>query len=161
VPIKNLYRNPEQVGQDRLVNAFAGLIFYGVPLIIIDFGTAVTFDVVSNKKEYLGGIITPGLNTSLKALAEHTALLPKTNLEKPRELIGRDTKASMLSGIVYGMSCLVDDLILRLKLKLGKSTKVIGTGGDIALIKPYCRRIDIQDKDIALRGICLLNRYIS
>ncbi|MCM8770811.1 MAG: type III pantothenate kinase [Candidatus Omnitrophica bacterium] len=157
VPIKNLYRNPKQVGQDRLVNAYAGFKLYGAPLIIVDFGTAITFDTVSQKGEYLGGIIAAGLNTSLKALSEHTALLPKIKLDKPKELIGRDTRESMLSGVVYGSSCLADDLILRLKVKLGKSARAIATGGDSALIKPYCCRIDIWDKDLTLRGISLLN----
>ncbi len=121
VPIKNLYRRPEQVGQDRLVNAFAAVRLYGAPLIVVDFGTAITFDVISRRKEYMGGMILPGLRISLDALAQRTALLPKIALEEPRELIGRDTKDSMLSGIVYGFAALTDDLAMRIKKSIGKS----------------------------------------
>jgi len=161
VPVKNLYRNPRQVGQDRLVNAYAGLKLYGSPLIVVDFGTAVTFDVVSKRGEYLGGVIAPGLRTSLSALAEHAALLPSVELSKPKEIIGRDTKESMLSGVVYGMGCLADGLILKLKVKMGKSTKVISTGGDIALVKQHSRRIDCMDRNLTLKGLQLLYLYSS
>ncbi|MDD5044162.1 MAG: type III pantothenate kinase [Candidatus Omnitrophica bacterium] len=161
VPIKNLYRDPKQVGQDRLVNAYAGSKLYGTPLVVVDFGTAVTFDAISKKKEYLGGMIAPGLMTSLNALAERTALLPKIKLARPGELIGRDTRQSMLSGAVYGMGCLADGLLLRLRSRLGPSLKVVGTGGDIALIKRFSRRISIQDKDLTLKGLSLIYRHIS
>ncbi|MEW6171158.1 MAG: type III pantothenate kinase, partial [Candidatus Omnitrophota bacterium] len=145
VPIKNLYRKPKEVGQDRLVNAYAGIKLYGKPLIAIDFGTAITFDIISKNKEYLGGMILPGLNLSLEALNKYTALLPRIKLEAPREFIGRDTKNSMLSGIIYGFSSLTDDLIVRIKEKIGKNALVIGTGGNINLIGKYCRKIDIID----------------
>ncbi len=156
VPIKNLYRKPKQVGQDRLVNAYAGVMLYGAPLIAVDFGTAVTFDVVSRKKEYLGGMILPGLGISLDALNQRTALLPKIKLSKPKEFIGRDTKSSMLSGIVYGFVALTDDLVIRIKKKIGKNAKVIGTGGNIDLIGKYCKRIDKIDRDLTLKGLNLI-----
>jgi type III pantothenate kinase len=156
VPIRNLYRQPKQVGSDRLVNAYAGHRLYGSPLIVVDFGTAITFDVISKNKEYLGGIISPGLKISLDALATKTALLPKVKLEKPKELIGRDTRNSMLSGIVYGFAALTDSLVQRLKSKLGINTKVIGTGGDISLISKYCKQIDKIDKDLTLKGLSLI-----
>ncbi|MCM8782412.1 MAG: type III pantothenate kinase, partial [Candidatus Omnitrophica bacterium] len=105
---------------------------------------------------YLGGIIAAGLNTSLKALSEHTALLPKIKLDKPKELIGRDTRESMLSGIIFGMSGLTDTLIIKLKKRLVRTTKVIGTGGDINLIKPFCKQIDSVDKDLTLKGLYLV-----
>jgi len=158
VPIKNLYRKPKQVGQDRLVNAYAGVMLYGAPLIAVDFGTAVTFDVVSRKKEYLGGMILPGLGISLDALNQRTALLPKIKLSKPKEFIGRDTKSSMLSGIVYGFVALTDDLVIRIKKKIGKNAKVIGTGGNIDLIGKYCKQIDKTDKDLTLKGLNLVYR---
>src|SRR3989338_1207603 len=145
VPIKNLYRRPYQVGQDRLVNAYVGVRLFGSPLILIDFGTAVTFDVVSKRGEYLGGMILPGLQISLDALNERTALLPRVRLKRPKEFIGSDTEGSMLSGIVYGLAALSDDLTKRIKLRIGKAGKVIGTGGNINLIRRYCSNIDIVD----------------
>lgn len=156
VPVKNLYRKPKQVGQDRLVNAYAGVVLYGAPLIAVDFGTAITFDVVSKNKDYLGGMIIPGLGISLDCLNQRTALLPKIKLEEPREFIGRDTKSSMLSGIVYGFAALTDDLAVRIKKRIGKNAKVIGTGGNIDLIGKYCRRIDKTDKDLTLKGLNLI-----
>jgi type III pantothenate kinase len=160
-PIKNLYRKPKQVGQDRLVNAYAGIILYGAPLIVIDFGTAVTFDVVSRNKEYLGGMILPGLEISLDALAQRTALLPKIKLEKPKELIGRDTKSSILSGVVYGFAALVDDLTVRIRQKIGQNALVIGTGGNIDLINKYCRSIDRVNKDLTLEGLNFIYRKLK
>lgn len=156
VPVKNLYRKPRQVGQDRLVNAYAGIRLYGAPLVAVDFGTAVTFDVVSRKNEYLGGMIIPGLKISLASLAEKTALLPKIKLERPKEFIGRDTRNSMLSGIFYGFSALTDDLAERIKLKIGKNAKVIATGGNIGLIGTYCKNIDYIDRDLTLKGLNLI-----
>ena len=160
VPIKNLYRNPKQVGQDRLVNTYAGVRLYGAPLIAVDFGTALTFDVVSKDKEYLGGMILPGLEISLDALSQRTALLPKIKLERPKEFIGQDTRSSMLSGIVYGFAALTDDLVLRIRNKIGSEARVIGTGGNINLISRYCRRIDKIDIDLTLKGLNLLARQI-
>ena len=156
VPINNLYLKPKQVGQDRLVNAYAGVKFYGAPLIAVDFGTAVTFDVVSGNKEYLGGMILPGLVISLDALNQRTALLPKIKLEEPKEFIGRDTKSSILSGIVYGFAILTDDLVIRIKNKIGKEATVIGTGGNIDLIGKYCRQMDKIDKDLTLKGLNII-----
>jgi type III pantothenate kinase len=155
VPIKNLYRKPREVGQDRLVNAYAGVKLYGAPLVVVDFGTAITFDVISRKKEYLGGMILPGLNISLEALNQRTALLPKIKLEAPKELIGRDTKSSMLGGIVFGFASLADDLSARIKNKIGKEAKVIATGGNIRLIAKYCKNLDKTDADLTLKGLFL------
>jgi type III pantothenate kinase len=153
VPIKNLYRKPKQVGQDRLVNAYAAILLYGAPLIIVDLGTAITLDVISKRREYLGGLILPGLELSLNALIRRAALLPELKLKKPREFIGRDTKSSMLSGIVYGFSALIDDLTDKIKDKIGRKARVIGTGGDIRLISGYCKGIDKIDKDLTLKGL--------
>lgn len=161
VPIKNLYEKPGQVGQDRLVNAFAAIKMFGYPAIIIDYGTAVTFDVVSRNKEYLGGMILPGMEISLDALAQKTALLPKIKLEFPHELIGKNTKNSMLSGIVFGFAALTDDLISRIKAKIGKKAIVIGTGGNINSISKYCRNIDHIDINLTLKGINLIYNSIK
>lgn len=159
VPIKNLYRKPAQVGQDRLVNAFAGVKIYGAPLVIVDFGTAITFDVISKNKEYMGGMILPGLNISLEALNQRTALLPKIKLARPKEFIGRDTKNSMLSGIIYGFAALTDDLVMRIKDKIGRDAKVIGTGGNINLMGKFCRKINKIDPDLTLKGLTVLYGY--
>jgi len=161
VPIKNLYRRPKQVGQDRLVNAYAGIMLYGAPLIAVDFGTAITFDVISGKKEYLGGLILSGLQLSLDALAERTALLPKIKLKKPEEFIGRTTKTSMLSGVVYGAGVITDELVRSLKKRLGKFAQVIATGGDIDLVAKFCRKIDKIEKDLTLKGLGLIYNEIS
>lgn len=155
-PIKNLYRKPKEVGQDRLVNAYAGIKLYGAPLVVVDFGTAVTIDIISKNKEYLGGMILPGLRISLDALAQYTALLPKVKLSAPKELIGQDTKSSMLSGIVYGFAAAGDDLVRRIREKIGKTAKVIGTGGNISLIAKYCKNINKIDKHLTLKGLNLI-----
>jgi type III pantothenate kinase len=161
VPIRNLYRNPRQVGQDRLVNAFAGLKLFGAPLVIVDFGTAITFDLVSEKGAYLGGIIVPGLNISLEALFEKCALLPKVKLSNPKSFIGKDTKTSILSGILNGFGCLCDGLIIKLKKKFKKKPIVIATGGNVGLMRKFSKQIDKVDKNLTLKGLNLLtiNRF--
>jgi len=156
VPIKNLYCKPKQVGQDRLVNAYAVSSLYGSPAIVVDFGTAITFDIISKNKEYLGGMILPGLQISLDALSEKTALLPKIKLARPKEFIGKDTKNSLLSGVIYGFAALSDGLIERIKAVTGKKAKVIGTGGNIALMAKFCRRINKIDRDLTLKGLRLI-----
>jgi type III pantothenate kinase len=153
VPIKNLYRKPGQLGQDRLVNAFAATALYGAPLIVIDFGTAVTFDVVSRNKEYLGGMILPGVGMSLEALHCKTALLPKIKLSRPKEFIGFDTQSSILSGVVYGIAAVTDELVRKIRLKIGKDAAVIGTGSSIKLIRRYCRVVNSVDPDLTVKGL--------
>jgi type III pantothenate kinase len=153
VPIKNLYRFPKQVGQDRLANAYAAAVKYGAPLIAIDFGTAVSFDVVSKNKEYLGGMILPGLEISLQALSKHTALLPKIKLKDPGEFIGQDTESSMLCGLVHGFAALTDELVIRIKKKIGRNAKVIATGGNITLVARFCKNIDFIEKELTLKGL--------
>lgn len=156
VPVKNRYRLPKQVGQDRLVNAYAAVKLYGAPAIVIDYGTAITFDVISAKNEYLGGMIVPGMCISLEALTEKTALLPRIKLSKPKEFIGRDTASSMLSGIFYGFGALTDDLNNRISRTLGHKTRIIGTGGNISQIKPFCHSLQHIDQDLTLKGLNLL-----
>ena len=158
VPIKNLYHKPKQVGQDRLVNAYAASVFYQAPLIVVDSGTAITFDVISKNKAYLGGLIAAGMGISLMALKEKTALLPQVNLDRPQTLIGKDTKNSILSGIVFGTADLCSGLIKRICRRLGKGYMVIGTGGNIRLIKKYSKTRIIIDKDLTLKGINLIYR---
>jgi len=153
VPIRNLYRKPKEVGQDRLVNAYAAVRLYGAPAIVVDCGTAVTFDVISRKREYLGGMILAGLGISLDALYERTALLPKVKLAMPREFIGRDTGSSILSGLVYGLAASIDELSRRIKHKIGRSALVIATGGNIGLIKRYCNSVSEIDPDLTSKGL--------
>lgn len=155
VPIKNLYHNPAEVGKDRLVNAYAALRLYGLPIIAVDFGTAVTFDVISEKGEYLGGMILPGLKISLEALNERTALLPRVELGRPADFIGRDTRNSMLSGIVYGFSSLTDGLVRCIKKSIGKA-KVVATGGNSKLMGKYCSSLDDVDTQLTLKGLAML-----
>ena len=157
VPIRNRYKNPKQVGQDRLVGAFAAMSFYGVPVVVVDFGTAITFDVVSYQKEYLGGIIVPGIKLSAESLFRKTALLPKINIEAPNTLIGQDTKNSILSGIFYGYGCLCQGLIDLISQKVKRKPVVVMTGGHTKLMKKYmAERKYIVDEDLVMKGIGLL-----
>jgi type III pantothenate kinase len=161
VPIKNRYRKPKQVGQDRLVNAYAACEFYSAPLIVIDSGTAITFDVISRKKAYLGGLIFPGMGISLSALAKETALLPQVKLGQPRSLIGRDTQNSILSGIVFGTALLSKELTKIIKRRLGGNVGVIGTGGNISLIKKYSGMKIKINQNLTLKGINLVYKNLN
>ncbi len=160
VPIRNLYKRPKSVGQDRLVTAYGTKRLYGNPLIIIDFGTAVTIEAVSKNGAYLGGIITPGLRITLEALGQKTALLPNLDLSRKvtkLPLIGRTTSESMYSGLFFGFSLMISALINELKKKIGKNAKVIATGGDIGNIRKFLSQdIDIIDKDLTLKALQLL-----
>ena len=156
VPIKNLYRQPSQVGQDRLVCAYAAMMLYGAPAIVVDFGTAITFDVVSKKKEYLGGVIIPGLRLYAESLFEKTALLPKVEIQPPRELIGRDTKNSILSGVFYGYSALCNGVIRLITKQTKKKPIVVITGGYSGLIKRFIKSFDAIDKFLVFKGIALI-----
>ncbi len=157
-PVKNRYRIPAQVGQDRLVNAAAAFHLYGGPAIVVDFGTAVTVDLVSAKREYLGGLIAPGMEISLEALVERTALLPGIPLVPPKEFLGRDTATSMRAGLFYGYAALCDGLITRLKKEYAPRAKVIATGGHVRLIAPLCRFVQIVNPDLTLWGLELTYR---
>lgn len=161
VPIKNNYRKPSQVGQDRLVNAYAGAKFYGLPLVVVDFGTAITFDLISKSGAYEGGLILPGIGIAIDALNQKTALLPKINLNIPKEFIGKDTASSILSGIVYGFAAMTERLNTKLKKELGSGTKVIVTGGNSRLISRYCCQIDHTDPLLTLKGVNLIYKYFN
>ncbi|MDD5109171.1 MAG: type III pantothenate kinase [Candidatus Omnitrophica bacterium] len=153
VPINNPYHKPNQLGQDRLVNAYAGSCLYKVPLIVIDSGTAITFDVIDKNKKYLGGLIIPGMKISLEALSEKTALLPPVSLNTPMIFMGCDTKNSILNGIVFGTAGSVKELTNKIKQCIGKNALVIGTGGNIDLIKKYSGINLKVDTDLTLKGI--------
>ena len=149
--------NPREVGADRLVNAIAAYARFGRGCIVVDFGTAITYDAVSDHGEYLGGIITPGAEISLDALYERAAKLPKVELAKPRSLIGKNTVDAIRSGIVYGFAGQVEGILRRLRGELGPTTCVIATGGLAGLLVPFIREtIDEVDELLTLNGLRLI-----
>ena len=154
-PITNLYKKPRQVGQDRLVDAVAVKELYGYPAIVVDFGTAITFDVVSKKGEYLGGLIFPGIETSLNALSERAALLPRISVTPPKGLVGRDTTDSIRSGVFYGIGSLCDGIISKLMAKYGK-TRVIATGGHASVIAKFSGTIKLINPHLTLHGLRII-----
>ncbi|MFA5148317.1 MAG: type III pantothenate kinase [Candidatus Omnitrophota bacterium] len=154
-PIRNLYRKPRQVGQDRLVDAVAVKELYGYPAIVVDFGTAITFDVISRKGEYLGGLIFPGIETSFNALSKKAALLPKITVVPPKGLIGRDTVDSMRSGVFYGIGSLCDGIISKLRKKYGPM-RVIATGGHAEIIAGFSSAVKAIDPYLTLRGLHII-----
>lgn len=156
VPIINKYRLLHQVGQDRLVNAYAGSKLYDGGLVIVDFGTAITFDVLSKKHEYLGGLIVPGFKLMQESLHRGTALLPYVGLSKPIELIGRDTVSSVRAGLIYGVASLYDGIIARLLEKECKGYAVVVTGGDVELIKPFMALEPKIEEHLILKGLSFL-----
>ena len=161
VPLINRYAYPEQVGQDRLVGAYAAWQEFGKgrghDCIVADFGTAVTIDVVTKQGEYLGGVIAPGLELSLDALASRTALLPKVDLREPPELLGRDTANSIRSGIVYGGAALCDGLITQLKRRYSPKAEVVATGGASSLLAKYAKTITHLRPHLVLEGLYALS----
>lgn len=150
------YDNPKEVGADRIVNAIAAFERYGGPLIVVDFGTATTFDVISAGGEYLGGAIAPGIAISTEALFQHAAKLPRIELVRPRTVIGKNTIASMQSGIIFGFAGQCDELIRRVEEELGEQTCVVATGGLADLIAGESREIDKVDPFLTLEGLRLV-----
>lgn len=154
VPIKNLYGKPEQVGQDRLVCAYAAKEIYGAPAIVVDLGTAITLDVVSVKGAYLGGMIIPGLRLSAEALFQKTALLPLTEIQRPRGMIGKDTKESILSGLFYGYGAMLSGVVQELSRPLKKPVAVIMTGGYADIMKSFLKIENYTiDRDLIFKGM--------
>lgn len=150
------YENPREVGADRIVNAVAGLEQYGGPLIIVDFGTATTFCAISARGEYMGGAIAPGIGISTEALFARAAKLPRVEVVKPPSVIGKNTVASMQSGIFYGFVGQVDEIGRRMKKELGENTKVIATGGLASLIAQESTVINQVDPFLTLNGLRLI-----
>ncbi len=159
--IKIHYEDPSTVGADRLCNAVAGFEKYGGPLIIIDFGTATTYDVISEKGDYLGGVIAPGIETSAANLHRRAAKLPKIELRFPDEVIGTDTVSSMQSGILYGTVDAVEGMVQRIKRFVGRKAKVIATGGYAKLIKDHSNAIDYYEPALVLHGVYLIYRRVT
>jgi type III pantothenate kinase len=153
MPIR--YDNPREIGPDRLVNAVAGFDRAGGACVIVDFGTAVTHDVVSAEGEYLGGVIFPGIEISLEALAERAAALPRIDLAPPRALIGKTTVDAIRAGTLYGFAGMVDGIIARLHDELG-DFRTLATGGLAGAVVPHCRSIDEADDLLTLHGLRLI-----
>lgn len=147
--------NPREVGADRIANTVATHRRYGGPAIVVDMGTATSFDVVSNDGDFLGGAISPGLEISLQALSERAALLHRVDLVRPRSAIGKNTITSVQSGAVFGYVALVEGMLTRLKAELGPC-QVIGTGGAIGVIAPETSAIDVVDRRLTLDGLRML-----
>jgi type III pantothenate kinase len=153
-----LIDNPAEVGADRVVNSIAAHESYGhgVPIIVIDFGTATTFDAVSAKGEYLGGIICPGPQVSADALVQRTAKLPRIDVRKPPRVIGTNTIGAMQSGLFWGYIDMVEGLVRRMKLELGGAATVIATGGLASVVAPETTCIEHVDNELTLRGLRLV-----
>ncbi len=151
------YDNPQEVGADRIINAVAARARHAGALIIIDFGTATTLDVVTAGGDYLGGVICPGPRLAAEALSARTARLPRVELEPPLHVIGRNTVDSMRSGLVHGHAAMVDGLVRRIEAELGAAVTVIATGGLAAVIGPLMDRLDAIEPDLTLEGLRLVH----
>lgn len=155
LPIKNGYEPVQSVGADRLMSAVAAVAEFGAPVVIVDFGTATTIDMVSPDKLYLGGSIMPGLSLSAEALAQGTSLLHRIDLKSPANCYGRNTEESIRSGIIFGAAGAVNYIVIKMKKQLGQSVKVVATGGLAYLIKPYCPVIKTIRPALTLHGMRL------
>lgn len=147
--------NPREVGSDRIVNAVGAVERWGGPLVVVDFGTATTFDCVDARGDYVGGAIAPGLQISAEALFQRTSKLPRVEIRKPPRAIGTNTIASMQSGLFYGYVGLVDQMVRVCKAELGSAT-CVATGGLSNLIGRACQQVEEVDPDLTLRGLSLL-----
>jgi type III pantothenate kinase len=151
------YDNPREIGPDRLVNAVAAFDRVRGACVVVDFGTAVTYDPVSASGEYLGGIIFPGVEISMEALTSRAAALPRIDLAPPRALIGKTTVDAIRSGIVFGFAAQVDGIVRRLRAEMGEETEAIATGGLAEHIVPFTETIDATDDLLTLTGLRLLH----
>lgn len=148
-----LYENPREVGADRIVNSVAAYEQVRAGCIVVDFGTATTWDVVSPKGEYLGGIIAPGIKISAEALYRHAAKLPRVELVRPAKVVGKNTVASMQSGLVFGYAGMVDSVVERIRAEIGFPARCLATGGLAGLIGGESRTIESSDELLTLRGL--------
>lgn len=151
-----LYENPHEVGADRIVNGVAAFARFGGPAIVIDFGTATTFDVITAKGEYLGGVIAPGLGISAEALFARAARLPRVDTKRPSRVIGRTTVTSMQSGLFYGYAGLVEGIVRRIRTELGEPSRVIATGGLAQTFASEMPFVDAFEPELTLHGLRLI-----
>lgn len=150
------YADPTMVGADRLCNAVAGVKYFGAPLIVVDFGTATTFDCIDKNGDYLGGVIAAGINTTIEALHLHAAKLPRVSLDFPDQLIGRTTDDSIKSGILNGTVFMVEGMLDNLNKELGKNTGVVATGGLARRIAERTAKIENIEPFLSLKGMALI-----
>jgi type III pantothenate kinase len=158
--IKILYDNPKEVGTDRVVGALAAYRLYGGPCIVIDFGTATTFDIITEAGEYLGGVICPGIETSARSLSNRAAQLFNVEPSPPPDIIGRTTEDSIKSGLFYGTVAMVEGFVLKITEKLQKKFKVIATGGLADMVAGHTEVIDAVNKSLVLEGLAMANEII-
>ncbi len=155
--MKIALKNPNEVGADRIANAYGAKIKYSLPAIVVDIGTATTFDIVSKQGEFLGGVIMPGLNLQFKSLSTNTSKLPKINAGLSEKAIGDSTENAILSGIMRGSASAIEGLIHQCELELGERATIIATGGHSRLVSEYMiRRFDYIDSALTLEGLKLL-----
>jgi len=154
--VKVRYESPRDVGADRIANALAAYTKYGGPIVVIDFGTAVTYDAISAEGDYLGGAIAPGVEISLEALVSHTAMLRRVEPVAPDSVIGRNTVASIQSGLVWGFVAQVEGMVARMVGELGGKARVIATGGQAALVAGLTHVIEETDPLLTLEGLRLI-----
>jgi type III pantothenate kinase len=158
IGIKVLLDRPEEVGADRLVNAVGTFIEYGGPKIVVDFGTATTFDVIDGEGNYLGGVIAPGVNLSIEALHQGAAQLPRVAVGRPERVIGKNTVQAMRSGIFWGYVGMIEGLIARIRQELGGEVEVIATGGLAPLFTECSAVLSRSDSDLTLKGLYAVYR---
>ncbi len=161
IDLKILYEDPRAVGADRICNAVAGFHRYGGPLVILDFGTATTFDVVSINNEYLGGIIAPGIELTAAVLHQRAARLPKVELKFPASVIGTTTESSIQAGLMFGTVELINGLITRIEGQLGTPVKTVATGGLAKVVVPYANKIVPVEPFLTLEGLRLIYEQVG